>query len=80
MTDISKKQLQKAQNAIKNEILAIYNSHLAGGGTSWGEILYLQEKQKFILADEDLANNPGLCEFAGIDKKTYKNNLKGIKG
>lgn len=75
MTDITKRQLQKAQNAIKNEILAIYNNHLAGGGTAWSELLYLQSQHKFILQTQELATNAGLCEFAGIDEQTYNNNL-----
>lgn len=75
MKDITKRQLKQAQNAIKNEILAIYNNHLAGGGTAWSELLYLQGKHNFILADSELATNAGLCEFAGIDEQTYNNNL-----
>lgn len=74
MTDITKKQLRRAESAIKNEILAIYENHLAGGGTSWGELLYLQNKHDFILATPELAANVGLCEFAGIDEQTYQNN------
>lgn len=74
MTDITKKQRQQAENAIKNEILAIYQNHLAGGGTAWSELLYLQDKHDFILSTPELANNIGLCEFAGIDEQTYQNN------
>lgn len=75
MTDITKRQLKQAQNAIKNDILAIYNNHLLGCGTSWSEILFLESQQEFILADKELATNPRLCEFAGIDEQTYNDNL-----
>lgn len=75
MEDITKRQLKQAQNAITNDILTIYENHVAGGGISWSELVYLQEQQDFILETPALATNAGLCEFAGIDEETYQKNL-----
>ena len=75
MKDITKRQLKQVQNAIINDILAIYANHVAGGGTSWSSLAYLQGQQDFILKTPALATNAGLCEFAGIDEETYQKNL-----
>lgn len=75
MKDITKRQLKQAQNAITNDILTIYVNHVAGGDTSWSELIYLQNKHDFILETPALATNAGLCEFAGIDEETYQKNM-----
>lgn len=75
MKDITKRQLKQAQNATTADILTIYANHVAGGGTSWSELVYLQGKHDFILKTPALATNAGLCEFAGIDEETYNKNL-----